>query len=70
MTETRQASDLAMGIALFVGLIAILGAFATAMAAYLALTQDSLTMQHLSGVGLSIAIGAGILVIAALHIFE
>jgi hypothetical protein len=56
---------------LLFGLVGVLAAVAMAVTAYLAATQEAAdTLQLLSGVALAVAIIAGGLAIAAVHVFE
>lgn len=70
MAETKQASDLGRGLSLLFGLVAVLAAIGIAATAYLSEVQGSDTMQILSGVALTVALVAGALAIAVIHIFE
>ncbi|WP_436934084.1 DUF7525 family protein [Halovenus marina] len=71
MTETTRSTDMSHGLSLLFGLVGVLAAVAMAVTAYLAATQEAAdTLQLLSGVALAVAIIAGGLAIAAVHVFE
>lgn len=70
MTETSRASDFGTGVSLLLGFVVLAAAIATASTAYLAESQGSDTMQLLSGIALSVALLAGGLAIAVIHLYE
>jgi hypothetical protein len=69
MAETAQ-SDLDLGVSLLFAFVTVLAAVAMAWAAYAAYAQESDSMQLLSGVALTIALLAGGIAVAAVHLFE
>jgi len=71
MAETKTGSDMSIGLGLLLGFVALLAAVAMAGTAYIAaLSEEGETMQLLSGVSLTVALLAGGIAIAAIHIYE
>jgi hypothetical protein len=69
MAETA-GSDLELGVSMLFGFVTVLATIAMAWAAWAAEFQDSDTMQLVSGVALTVALLAGGVAIAAVHLFE
>ena len=69
MAETAE-SDLELGVSLLFGFVAVVAAIATAWAAYASEVQESDTLQLVSGVALTVALLAGGVAVAAVHLFE
>lgn len=69
MAETAE-SDLELGVSLLFGFVAVVAAIATAWAAYASEVQESDTLQLVSGVALAVALLAGGVAVAAVHLFE
>ena len=71
MAETTGGSDMGIGLGLLLGLVAVLAAIAMAGTAYMsALAEEGETMQLLSGISLTVALLAGGIAVAAIHIYE
>lgn len=71
MTETTQGSDLSTGLGMLFGLVSVLAAVGVAVTAYLsAVAAEGESMQLLSGIALTIALVAGGVAIAAIHIYH
>jgi hypothetical protein len=71
MAETTAGSDMRIGLGLVLGFLALLAALAMAGTAYVAvLEEEAETMQLLSGVALAVALLAGGVAVAAIHIYE
>jgi hydrogenase/urease accessory protein HupE len=71
MAETTAGSEMKVGLGLLLGFVALLAALAMAGTAYVAvLEEEAETMQLLSGVALAVALVAGGIAVAAIHIYE
>lgn len=70
MAEVQRQSDMRIGLGLLFGFVVLLASIGTAATAYLSEAQGSETMQLLSGITLTVAIVAGCLAVAAVHLFE
>ncbi|SDK08974.1 hypothetical protein SAMN05216226_11748 [Halovenus aranensis] len=71
MAETTHGSDMATGLGLLLGLIAVIASVATAGTAYVSFLGDhSDTMQILSGLALTVALVGGCLAVVAIHVYE
>lgn len=69
MAETAQ-SDLERGVSLLFGFVTLVAAIAMAWAAWSAEIQESDSMQLISGIALTVALLAGGVAVAAVHLFE
>jgi len=69
MAETAE-SDLELGVSMLFGFITILAAIVTAWAAYASKIQESDTLQLVSGVAFTVALLAGGVAVAAVHLFD
>jgi hypothetical protein len=69
MAETAE-SDLELGVSMLFGFVTVVAAIVTAWAAYASEVQESDTLQLVSGVALTVALLAGGVAVAAVHLFE
>jgi len=69
MAETAE-SDLGLGVGMLFGFVTGIAAIAMAWAAYASEVQESDTLQLVSGVALTVALLAGGVAVAAVHLFE
>jgi hypothetical protein len=69
MAESAE-SDLELGVSMLFGFVTVVAAIATAWAAYASEVQESDTLQLVSGVALTVALLAGGVAVAAVHLFE
>jgi hypothetical protein len=69
MAETAE-SDLELGVSMLFGFITILAAIVMAWAAYASQIQESDTLQLVSGVAFTVALLAGGVAVAAVHLFD
>jgi nitrate reductase gamma subunit len=70
MAETNVSSDVDLGVSLLFGFVVALATIVMAWAAYASEAQESETLQIVSGIALTVALLAGGIAIAAVHIFE
>jgi len=71
MAENSQGSDMATGLGLLLGLVVVLASIATAGTAYSSeLSGGDDTLQLLSGVTVAVAMTAGCLAVAAIHLYD
>jgi hypothetical protein len=69
MAEHAQGSDLGIGLAYVLGAVAILAALVTTVTSYADATGGG-DMQLVAGLAMAVAMLAGGLAVAAIHIFE
>jgi hypothetical protein len=70
MAETQTDSDMRTGLGLLFAVLTVIAALTVAATSYSSALDHSDTMQLVSGVALAVALIAGSLVIAAIHIYE
>ncbi len=71
MGQTTQRSDMATGLGILLGLVVVIAAIATGVAAYSSAVADNGdTMQLLSGLTMAVAMIAACVAIVALHVYE
>ncbi|WP_159900557.1 DUF7525 family protein [Salinirussus salinus] len=69
MAELAGRSDMGTGLAFVFGTIAVLAALVTTVSSYMDAVGGS-DMQLVAGLGMAVAMLAGGLAIAALHVYE
>jgi hypothetical protein len=69
MVETVHASDTGVGISLLFGVITVFATLAVLATSYISVVTDDHGMQVLSGIALAVALLAGGLTVAAVHVF-
>lgn len=69
MTETRTGTDKGVGMAIAFGVLALVGALATAGTSYAYALESAHAMQVYSGVALAVTMLFGGLSIAVLHAY-
>jgi uncharacterized protein (UPF0333 family) len=71
MAETTSESDMSVGLGLLFGFVALFAAIAMAGTSYVAmLSENGDLMQLLSGIALAVAILAGGMAVAAIHVYD
>lgn len=70
MAETTQASDKGLGLSLTFGVVALLATLGMVATSYLYALNGDHQMQLYSGIAFAVAMGAGGIAIAVLHMFE
>ncbi len=70
MADTLQASDKGLGLSITFSVVALVGALAMLGTSYLYALDGDGQMQLYSGIAFAVAVGAGSLAVAALHMFE
>jgi len=71
MTESNATSDLSIGLVLALGAVTALASIGTGATAYLSTTADGgETMQLYSGLLVALALVAGSIAVAVLHLYD
>jgi hypothetical protein len=69
MTDTARTSDEGIGLSLVFGLVALLATLGTLATSYISILNGDGGMQVISGVSFAVAVFAGCVAVAAVHMF-
>ncbi|MFB6297824.1 MAG: hypothetical protein ABEH56_04825 [Salinirussus sp.] len=70
MERQARSSDMGLGLAFVLGVVATVGALASTFASYLYSLGGEGNLLLISGIGIAVAMGAGGLTIAVMHVYE